>query len=44
MIETIAKLVRHESLTEAEAAAAFEVIMRGDATPSQIAGFAVALR
>ena len=44
MIEALAKLVKHESLTEAEAASAFEVIMRGDATPSQIAGFAVALR
>ncbi len=44
MIETIAKLVRCENLTEDEAAAAFEVIMRGDATPSQIAGFVVALR
>jgi anthranilate phosphoribosyltransferase len=31
-------------LSEAEAAAAFETIMRGDATPVQIAGFMVALR
>jgi anthranilate phosphoribosyltransferase len=44
MIESIAKLVRCESLSEAEAAAAFETIMRGDATPIQIAGFIVALR
>ena len=44
MIEAIGKLVRCEDLTEDEAAAAFEVIMRGDATPSQIAGFMVALR
>jgi anthranilate phosphoribosyltransferase len=44
MIETIAKLVRCESLSEDEAAAAFEEIMRGDATPVQIAGFMVALR
>lgn len=44
MIEAIAKLVRCESLTEAEASSTFEVIMRGDATPSQIAGFMVALR
>ncbi len=44
MIETIAKLVRCESLSETEAAAAFETIMRGDATPVQIAGFMVALR
>ncbi|HKV86564.1 MAG TPA: anthranilate phosphoribosyltransferase [Candidatus Dormibacteraeota bacterium] len=44
MIESIAKLVRCENLTEQEAAGAFEVIMRGDATPSQIAGFIIALR
>ena len=44
MIEAIAKLVRCESLTEDEAATAFETIIRGDATPSQIAGFLVALR
>lgn len=44
MIDAIAKLVRCESLTEEEAAAAFEVIMHGDATVSQIAGFLVALR
>jgi anthranilate phosphoribosyltransferase len=44
VIEFIAKLVRCESLTEDEAAAAFDVIMHGDATPSQIAGFLVALR
>ena len=44
MIDTISKLVRRESLTEAEAATAFETIMRGDATPVQIAGFMVALR
>ena len=44
MIESIAKVVRCENLTEEEAASAFEVIMRGDATPSQIAGFVVALR
>ena len=44
MIEAIAKLVRCENLTEDEAASAFEEIMRGDATPIQIAGFLVALR
>ncbi|HXM73351.1 MAG TPA: anthranilate phosphoribosyltransferase [Candidatus Dormibacteraeota bacterium] len=44
MIESIAKLVRCESLTENEAASAFEEIMRGNATPVQIAGFLVALR
>src|SRR5258708_29440161 len=44
VIEVIAKLVRGESLAEAEASGAFEEIMRGDATPVQIAGFLVALR
>jgi anthranilate phosphoribosyltransferase len=44
LIEAIARLVRCEPLTEDEAASAFEVIMRGDATPAQIAGFVVALR
>lgn len=44
MIEAIAKLVKCENLTQDEAASAFEVIMRGDATPSQIAGFMVGLR
>jgi anthranilate phosphoribosyltransferase len=44
VIEAIAKLVRSESLSEAEASTAFEEIMRGDATPIQIAGFVVALR
>jgi anthranilate phosphoribosyltransferase len=44
LIESIAKLVRSVSLTEQEASAAFEEIMRGDATPVQIAGFVVALR
>jgi anthranilate phosphoribosyltransferase len=44
MIEQIGKLVRGEALSEAEAAAAMETIMSGDATPAQIAGFVVALR
>jgi anthranilate phosphoribosyltransferase len=44
LIDAIAKVVRRENLTEAEAASAFQAIMHGDATPSQIAGFAVALR
>ena len=44
MIDAIAKLVKCQALTEAEAASAFETIMRGDATPVQIAGFVVALR
>jgi anthranilate phosphoribosyltransferase len=44
LIEAIGKLVKGKDLTEREAASAFEIIMRGDATPSQIAGFVVALR
>ena len=44
MIEAIAKLARCKNLSEDEAAAAFETIIRGDATPSQIAGFLIALR
>jgi anthranilate phosphoribosyltransferase len=44
VIDAIAKLVKCESLTEEEASGAFETIMRGDATPIQIAGFLVALR
>jgi anthranilate phosphoribosyltransferase len=44
LIETIAKLVRCENLSEDEAASAFETIIRGDATQVQIAGFLVALR
>lgn len=44
MIEFMAKLVRHEDLTEEEASRAMELIMRDDATPSQIAGLIVALR
>jgi anthranilate phosphoribosyltransferase len=44
VIDVIAKLVKCESLSETEASAAFETIMRGDATPVQIAGFMVALR
>jgi anthranilate phosphoribosyltransferase len=44
VIESIARLVKCQNLTEDEAAAAFEIIIRGDATPSQIAGFLIALR
>ena len=44
MIEYIAALVRGQSLSEAEASAAMEMIMRGVATPIQIAGFITALR
>lgn len=40
----IRKLVAYEDLTEEQAAAALDVIMRGEATPAQIAGFLVALR
>src|SRR5207237_4003911 len=42
--EYLAKLVRGEDLTEAEAERAMETIMRDEATPSQIAGFIIALR
>lgn len=44
MIEALAKLVRHESLTEHEAAEAMRTLMTGDATPVQIAGLMIALR
>lgn len=44
MIDQIGKLVRGQSLSETEAAAAMELIMRGEATPVQIAGFITALR
>lgn len=44
MIDYLARLVRREDLTELEASAAMELIMRGEATPIQIAGFMVALR
>jgi anthranilate phosphoribosyltransferase len=44
LIEALAKLVKRENLSDEEAAAAFEIIIRGDATPSQIAGFLIALR
>jgi anthranilate phosphoribosyltransferase len=40
----INKVASAQSLTEDEAAAAFEVIMSGEATPSQIGGFLMALR
>ena len=38
------KLQRHDALTTDEAAGAMAAIMRGDATPAQIAGFLMALR
>jgi len=44
VIEFLGKLVRCEHLSEEEAARAMELIMRDEATQSQIAGFAVALR
>jgi anthranilate phosphoribosyltransferase len=44
VIEFLAKLVRCEHLTEEEASRAMELIMRDDASPSQIAGLIVALR
>jgi anthranilate phosphoribosyltransferase len=44
LIDAIAKVVRRESLSEDEAASTFEEIIRGDATPVQIAGFLIALR
>ncbi len=44
MIEFLGKLVRGEHLSEEEASRAMELIMRDEATHSQIAGFAVALR
>jgi anthranilate phosphoribosyltransferase len=44
VIEFLSRLVRGESLSEADAARAMELIMRDEATPSQIAGFVVALR
>jgi anthranilate phosphoribosyltransferase len=42
--EVLERLIAREDLTRAEAAAAMESIMAGDATPSQISGFLVALR
>jgi anthranilate phosphoribosyltransferase len=41
--ELIEKLGRHEDLTTAEAAAVMAAIMRGDATPAQIAGLLIGL-
>ncbi|MBV9041966.1 MAG: anthranilate phosphoribosyltransferase, partial [Acidimicrobiia bacterium] len=42
--EILEKLIAGHALTQAEAAAAMGSMMAGDATPSQIAGFLVALR
>ena len=40
----IAKVAAGTPLTRAEAREAFDVMMSGDATPSQIGGFLMALR
>jgi anthranilate phosphoribosyltransferase len=40
----IARLAEGEALSEAEAAAAFDILMAGEATPAQIAGLLMALR
>ena len=42
--EALSKVVENQDLTEQEAAAALEDIVGGQATPAQIAAFAVALR
>jgi len=44
VIYAISKLVKGENLTEKEAGQAMELILKGDATPVQIAGFIAALR
>lgn len=44
MKEFIAKVANAETLEETEAETAFEIIMSGNATPSQIGGFLMALR
>lgn len=44
MIEFLHKLARGQALTEQEACRAMELIMRGEATPVQIAGFMMGLR
>ncbi len=40
----IAKVAAGQALTRAEAEAAFDIIMSGNATPAQIGGFLMALR
>lgn len=44
MVGYLEKLLRGENLDEEEAATAMEMMLRGEATPSQIAGFLIALR
>lgn len=43
LLEALKKVVSHEDLTEEEASLAMDDIMNGNATPSQIGGFLVAL-
>src|ERR1043165_5605883 len=42
--DALSKLVLHQDLTRDEAQAAMRTLVEGEATPSQIAGFAIALR
>ena len=44
MKQYLAKVIEKQNLTQGEMTEAFELIMSGEATPSQIAGFIVALR
>ncbi|MFA0734524.1 MAG: hypothetical protein OGMRLDGQ_001024 [Candidatus Fervidibacter sp.] len=44
LLDALRKVVNRENLTQAEAKEAMSVIMRGEATPAQIAAFLVALR
>ncbi|MBT3194344.1 MAG: anthranilate phosphoribosyltransferase [Verrucomicrobia bacterium] len=44
MKQFLQKITAGENLTQAEMVSAFDLIMSGDATPAQIAGFIVALR
>ncbi|MBU1027001.1 MAG: anthranilate phosphoribosyltransferase, partial [Candidatus Margulisbacteria bacterium] len=44
MKDLIKKVVSNQNLTRQEAALAMDTIMRGEATPSQIAAFITALR
>ena len=44
MVGYLEKLIRGESLDEEEASTAMEMMLRGEATPSQIAGFLIGLR
>lgn len=44
LAQAIRRLANHESLTADQAASAFEVVMRGEATPAQIGALLAALR